>query len=1043
MQWLAEICIRRPVLAWVLVLSLVVVGAFSYRTLPVDRNPQIDLPAIVVTTTQLGASPEDIETDITERVERAVNTIAGISKLRSVSTEGVSQVVIEFQLEKNGDVAAQEVRDKISQIGADLPHGIDPPVIQKVDPDATPILYLSLSADRPIREITEVASKTVQRELESLPGVGDLTIVGGRLRQVNLWLDPARLRAYRLTAAEVARAVANQNVQQPGGPMTQAGRALSLRMKGRVNSVPEFETLVVATRDGSQIRLAHVADVEDGMQDVQTAANIDGKPTVVLALRRQSGTNTVAVIDGVRERLPALRGRLPAGYAIEIVRDESGYIKAAVAAVEEHLVLGALMASIVVLVFLRNWRSTIIAAIAIPASIVSTFALMHVMGFSLNVLTLLALTLSVGIVIDDAIVVLENISRLREERRLSGLEAAVEGTREIGLAVLATTLSLVAVFLPVAFMSGLVGRFMHSFGLTMAFAILVSLFVAFTLVPMLASRWLTLDADPAGAPRPGRAFAALERGYTGLLRWALAHRWVIVLACAASLASCVPLMARVGRDFMPRNDEAQFEIGVQAPEGTTVQQTELTATRLAHAVRTVPGVDSTIVLVGNDAGRSTNRAQVFVRLVDVRERRDSQYALMDRVRAEILPRFAGERLRTDVSKASSLTGGSASTKEIAYSLTGPDLVKLGEYAARIVTALQQTPGVVDVATSLVLGKPEVAVTIDRAKAAELGVEVGDVASTLHMMIGGQRVSRYFEGGEQYDVRARAVARWRTTAEGVVQMGVPSVKLGTVSLDNLARFEEGTGPSQVDRLGRRRTVTITANMERGFSQQVALTAIDRAVAGLRLEPGYRAATEGTSAEMGKASVAFLTAFLLSIVFMYLVLAAQFESWLHPVTILLALPLTVPFALVSILLFGQSLNLYTALGILVLFGVVKKNAILQIDHTIALRAAGLPRLDAILEANRNRLRPILMTTLAFVAGMLPLLFARGVGAGDSRAIGSVIAGGQTLSLLLTLLATPVFYSLFDDLSSDFAPRRWLARLRGRQPAPRVVERSAPTS
>jgi HAE1 family hydrophobic/amphiphilic exporter-1 len=1031
------------VFAWVLVLSLVVIGTFSYRTLPVDRLPQIDLPAIVVTTTQVGASPEDIESDITDRVERAVNTISGISKLRSTSTEGVSQVVIEFQLEKNGDVAAQEVRDKISQILADLPPGLDPPVIQKIDPDATPILYLSLSADRPIRELTEIADKTVRRELESLPGVGDLTIVGGRLRQVNLWLDPARLRAYRLTAAEVARAVANQNVQLPGGPMTQAGRALTLRMKGRVDSVREFESLVVATRDGSQVRVAHIADVEDGMKDVQTAANIDGKPTVILALRRQAGTNTVAVVDGVRDRLTSIRARLPAGYAIEVVRDESESIKASVDEVEEHLVVGALLASLVVLLFLRNWRSTLIAAISIPASIVSTFALMAAMGFSLNIITLLALTLSVGIVIDDAIVVLENVYRLMDERGLSPMQAAVEGTREIGLAVLATTLSLVAVFLPVAFMSGLVGRLLYSFGLTMAFAILVSLFVAFTLVPMLASRWLTPPPKKAGASGGGRFAAALDRRYAGLLRWSMAHRWVIVLACVVSLASCVPLFARIGKDFMPRNDESQFEVGVHAPEGTTVQQTELIATRVAQAVRTVPGVDYTIVLVGNDSSRSTNKAQVFVRLVDVRVRQQSQYQLMDRVRAEILPRFQTDSLRMTVSKASGLTGGDASTKEVAYSLTGADLRKLGEYANRIVAALRKTPGVVDIDTSLVLGKPEVAVTIDRAKAAELGVEVGDAATTLNMMVGGQRISRYFEAGEQYEVRARAVPRWRTTAEAVVQMGVPSVKLGTVSLDNLARFEEGVGPSQVDRLGRRRTVTITANMQSGFSQQAALTAIARAVTELRLEPGYGAATAGTSAEMGKATQAFITAFLLSIVFMYLVLAAQFESWLHPVTILLALPLTVPFALMAIALFGQSINLYTALGVLVLFGVVKKNAILQIDHTITLRARGLSRLDAIMEANRDRLRPILMTTLAFVAGMMPLLLARGVGAGDSRAIGSVIAGGQTLSLLLTLVATPVFYSLFDDLATGFAPRRWLARLRRREPAPVAVERSAPTS
>jgi HAE1 family hydrophobic/amphiphilic exporter-1 len=804
--------------------------------------------------------------------------------------------------------------------------------------------------------------------------------------------------------------------------------------------VREFETLVVASRDGSQIRLVDVAAVEDGMQDVKTAANIDGKSTVLLSLRRQSGTNTVAVADGVRARLDEIRARLPAGYSIQIVRDESDYIKAAVSAVQEHLVVGALLAALVVLIFLGNWRSTLIAAIAIPASIISTFALMYVMGFSLNILTLLALTLSVGIVIDDAIVVLENICRLMEEKRLPALQAAREGTREIGLAVLATTLSLVAVFLPVSFMRGLVGRFMYSFGFTMAFAILASLFVAYTIVPVMASRWLTFAPDAARTSREARVFAGLARGYGAILRWSMGHRWVIVLASAAALASCVPLAARVGRDFVPRNDESQFEVAVHAPEGTTVEETELIETRIARAIRAVPGVDYTIVLVGNDATRSTNRGTIFVRLTDVRTRAESQYQLMDRVRREVLPRVAGPNLRVSVSPAAGLTGGGTGNKEVAYALSGPDLRMLGEYARRIETALKGTPGVVDVDTSLVFGKPEVAVRLDRAKAAELGVQVADVATTLNTMVGGRRVSWYFERGEEYEVHARAVPSWRTSKEDVARMGVPSVRLGTVSLDNVATFQDDTGPSEIDRLGRRRTVTITANMQSGYSQQVAITAIARAVAGLRLAPGYGAAPEGTSAELGKATRNFVIAFLLSVVFMYLVLAAQFESWLHPVTILLALPLTVPFALVSILVFRQSLNIYTALGMLVLFGVVKKNAILQIDHTIKLRAQGLARLDAILEANRDRFRPILMTTLAFVAGMLPLLFARGTGAGDSRAVGSVIAGGQTLVLLLTLVATPVFYSLFDDLQTRFAPRRWAAQLLGRRPAPRAAERRA---
>jgi HAE1 family hydrophobic/amphiphilic exporter-1 len=1033
MQWLAEISIKRPVFASVLILSLVVVGVFSYFNLGVDRFPKVEFPVVSVTIRQPGAAPEDVETEITDKVERAVNTVAGIDEMRSVSTEGVAQVFVQFQLEKDVDVAAQEVRDKVNQILADLPRDIDPPIIDKVDPDAAPVLFLALAAERPIREITEFADKTVRRELESLAGVGQVLLLGGQPRQINLWLDPARLRAYNLTVAEVTRAVANQNLSLPGGNVGQGARELTVRMKGRVDSVREFDGLVVAGRNGTHVKLQDVGSVEDGTEELETAANIDGRPTVLLAIRKQSGTNTVAVIDGVKQRLGELEPRLPAGYSLRVVRDQSEYIEASVHTVQEHLVLGAFLAALVVLLFLRNWRSTVIAAIAIPASIVSTFALMWAMGFTLNIITLLGLTLAVGIVIDDAIVVLENIYRLMEEKGLPPMQAALEGTREIGLAVLATTLSLVAVFLPVAFMGGIVGRFMNSFGLTMAFSILVSLFVAYTLTPMMASRWLSFDKHAKRTSREGRFFAPIEREYGRILRWAMAHRWVVVLASVAVLVSVVPLFAIGGKDFLPKNDESQFGVAIRAPEGTTVEQTELIANRIARAIKPLPGVAYTIVTVGDDDRRTANVGTIFVKLVDVRKREQAQFQLMDRIRTEVLPQFKDLGLRTSVSQVAAITGGGGSSKEVAYYVSGPDLRKLGEYAQRLTAALERTPGVVDVDTTLVLGKPEISVKLDRAKAAELGVQVADVATTLQTMVAGREISTYNESGEQYEVHARALPTARTDAEALSQMAVPSTKLGAVSLDNVARFEESQGPSQVDRLGRRRQVTITANIRPGYSQQVALDALRKEIAALRLDPAYSHGTTGTSREMGKAAKNFLLAFVLSLIFMYLVLAAQFESWLHPVTILLALPLTLPFALVSIIAFGQSLNIYTALGLLVLFGVVKKNAILQIDHTIALRAQGLSRLDAILQANRDRLRPILMTTFAFVAGMLPLLVSRGVGSGDNQAIGSVIAGGQTLSLLLTLLATPVFYSLFDDLQAWWAPRAWLVTTLGKSRRP----------
>jgi len=853
-----------------------------------------------------------------------------------------------------------------------------------------------------------------------------VTLVGSRLRQINLWLDPARLRAYGLTAAEVTRAIANQNLMLPGGNLAQGSRELTVRMKGRVNSVPEFDGIVVATRAGAQITLAQVGRAEDGTEEAETAGNVDGKSAVILAVQRQSGTNTVAVVDEVTKRLNAMRSRLPAGYKLEIVRDQSDFIKDSVKTVQEHLIVGAILAALVVLLFLRNWRSTLIAAIAIPASIISTFALMSAMGFTLNLLTLLALTLAVGIVIDDAIVVLENIYRHMEEKGLSPFEAAIEGTREIGLAVLATTLSLVAVFLPVAFMGGIVGRFMYSFGLTMAFSILVSLLVAYTLTPMMSSRWLWVNKEGRHSSKDSRFFRLLDNGYERLLRWAMAHRWVIVTLSVVALLSILPLFLMVGKDFLPKNDESQFEVSVRAPEGTTLEQTELLATRIGREIKGLPGVAYTVPLVGNDERRTANLASIFVKLTDIHKRQASQFEIMHQVRKTVLPKFADQNLRTAVSQVAAISGGGMSNKEIAFYISGPDLQKLGEYSRRLTAALAKVPGVVDIDTSLILGKPELSVNLDRRKAAELGVQVADVADTLSVMVGGRKTSTYNENGEQYEVHSRAVQQWRTTAEGVSQMAVPSTKLGAVSMDNVARFQEGEGPSQVDRIARRRQVTISANMQTGYDQQSALDALWKEVKAMGLDPAYQPGVMGTSKEMGTAAVNFGLAFLLSIIFMYLILAAQFESWLHPVTILLALPLTVPFALVSILVFQQSLNIFTALGLLVLFGIVKKNSILQIDHMIGLRAQGMLRNDAIIQANRDRLRPILMTTLAFVAGMLPLLISSGPGSGSNRAIGSVIAGGQTLGLLLTLLATPVAYSLFDDLAVRYAPRAWLARL-----------------
>ena len=1027
MQWLANLSVRRAVFASVLMLTIVVVGLAGYRSLGVDAFPKVDFPTVSITTRLDGAAPEEVETQITDKIEAAVNTISGIDDLRSISSEGVSQVYVTFQLEKSVDVAAQEVRDHVSTALPDLPEGIDQPVIQKLDPDASPILYVAVAGPQPIREVTEVADKQIRRAIENIPGVGQVNLVGGRKRQLNAWLDTDALRAHGLTAADVQRAIASQNLAAPGGSVETGPRNLTLRVKGRVETPVELGRIVVRQSGDHPIRVEDVARVEDGAEHEDTAATLDGKPTLVMSIRKQSGENTVAVVKAIRGRLSEVERALPAGYELQVVRDASLTIQTQVDAVKEHLVLGAIFAALVVLLFLGNVRSTAIAAIAIPISIIGTFGLMAYKGFTLNIITLLALALAVGIVIDDAIVVLENIFRFVHEKRMKPFRAAIAATKDIGLAVLATTLSLLAVFLPIGFMSGIVGRFMSSFGFTMAFAIGVSLLVSFTVTPMLAARWL----DPPGAKkRPSvlerlvdRLYHPVERGYMAMLRWSMSHRWVILLGCVAAMGSCGPLFKAVPKGFIPENDEAQFEINVRTPEGTSLPATLLTADRIASETRRIPGVAYTLATIGDNEQRTPNLARIYVKLVDPKDRAASHRELMARTRRDVLSRF-GKDLRVDVSDVAMFNTGT-STKLVQYVVSGPSVGELARVADRVMAKLRQFPGATDVDSSLVLGKPEVQLDVLRDKAADLGVQVADISNAARLMVGGLKASTYEENGEDYDIRLRAGEADRSRLDRLGSITVPSTKVGSVALRDVVHFREETGPSEVNRLNRRRQVTISANVLPGFGESDVLSALERIVRDERLPAGYAAEAIGRSKETGRAAAAFGFAFLLSFIFMYLVLAAQFESWVHPFTILVSLPLTVPFALLSLLIFRQSLTIMSALGLLVLFGIVKKNSILQVDHANNLRAEGMPRDQAILVANRDRLRPILMTTIAFVAGMLPLMTSRGIGAGINRATAGIVIGGQSLSLLLTLLATPVVYSVLDDLAA------WLRRRFGRGP------------
>jgi HAE1 family hydrophobic/amphiphilic exporter-1 len=1012
MQKLAELCIRRPVFATMLILSITVVGIFSFFSLGVDLLPKVDLPTVSVTVSNPGASAEQIETEITKKIEDAVNTISGIDELRSTSSEGVAQVIASFILEKDGDVAAQEVRDKVNLIVADLPETAKQPVIQKFDPDAAPIMQIAVAAPRPLRDVTQIAKKRIKEQIENIPGVGQVQIVGGADREIHVWVDPDKLRAYNLTISEVATALRQQNMELPGGRVDQGPRELTVRTMGRLSDPKAFNDVAVALRGSYVVKISDIGRAVDGEEELRSVSRLNGQPAVTLVVSKQSGQNTVAVANGVKARLAELQVDLPKDVRAEVVSDQSIFIQAAVSSIETHLVEGSILASIIIFIFLANIRTTLIAAVAIPTSIISTFGLMAAMGYTLNQITMLALTLMVGIVIDDAIIVLENIYRYMEEKGLSPMEAALEGTKEIGLAVMATTLSLLAVFVPVGFMGGIVGRFMSSFGLTASFAIAVSLLVSFTLTPMLCSRFVKPPAkNGAGrSSKDSRFFRPVDQLYIRMLAWSMGHRRAIVAISVAVVLSIVPLFMVIGKNFTPVDDRSEFQVSIRTPEGSSLAATASVAERIARDLRQLTSVTDTLTRVGGGSREAVNTASILVKLTPMNKRKLSQKDMEGEAR-EVLSRYP-EELRTGVGAAQSTGGGGAG--DVQFAVAGPDLEKLEQYSGDLLAKLKEIPYVVDADTSLSFGKPELRIEIDRLRAADLGVRVGDIAQALNTLVAGQIVSTFNADSDQYDVRLRAESQFRASSEGLKRMIVPSTKVqrGWVSLSEVTRINEEKGPSAIERLNRQRQVTLSANILPGGSQAEVISRMEKIEGEMDLDPQYGLILAGLSKELGRTGYYFVLAISLSFIFMYMVLAAQFESFIHPITILLTLPLAVPFGILSLLVMGQTVNIFSGLGLLLLFGIVKKNAILQIDHTNGLRAKGMNRYDAIMQANRDRLRPILMTTLALVAGMIPLVISTGPGSATNRSIGVLVVGGQTLCLLLTLLAVPVFYELFEE-------------------------------
>ena len=1059
-----DLCIRRPVFTVMLVSAPVVLGIIGRTRLGVDLLPNVEMPIVVVTTTLKGASVEEMETSVTKPIEQIINTVSGIDELRSTTKEGISQVVVQFVLEKDRDVAAQEVRDKISTIMAQLPVGIDPPIIDKVDLNAMPVLQIAVSGQRPMQEITEIARKKIKEDLESVSGVGAVIVVGGRQRAVNVYIDTDRLASRNLSIEDVRQALIRQNLELPGGRVDQGARELVLRTMGRVDTAAGFLDLIVANQNGYPVRIRDIGRVVDSFEEPRSLARLDGRNAVSLIVQKQSGANTVEVVRRVKARFDRLRALLPPDIETFVVKDQSRFIVRSIEELNFHLVIAAVLVALTIMLFIQDWRTTLIASLAIPASIVATFAFMHWMGYTLNNMTMLGLILAIGIVIDDAVVINENIFRHMEEHGVSAREAASSATREIALAVSATTLSLLVIFVPIIFMGGRIGRFFSSFGATVAFAILMSWFVSFTMTPMLCSRFLKLRKKTHGS-KENIIWRAIDTFYGWILGWSLRHRWVIVLTTAAMLVATVFLFTIVGFDFLPRDDQSEFEVALTLREGTSLAEADRLFARIEGRLAQLHGVTNVFCTIGDTTGRmargqgDVTNGTIYARLTDLEERTRAWYdwkfwylAILNRpetdpryftqfdvqreARAIMEPIAAENRrlVRSFAVQDSSLFSGTGFRQSlIDFNLRGPDLNKLKEYGdpsrGIIVNWMRQQPNYVDVDSSLSFGKPELRVKIDREKASDLGIPVQTIAATLNVLVGGEPVTKYKELDEQYDVWLRAELPYRDRKEAIERLTIPSPKAGLVQLANVAQLADAEGPAAIERYGMTRQVVITANLEGNKALGDAVREISAFVDSLNLPADYRYEFIGRAKVMGESNQNFLIAFLTSFVFMYMILAAQFESFVHPITILLALPLTLPFALISLILLRTNLNIYAMFGLFMLFGIVKKNGILQVDFTNVLRRRGVPLREAILEANHTRLRPILMTTVMLIAAMIPIALGQGPGAASRASLAKVILGGQTLSLLVTLLVTPVAYSLWEDFSELAA--RAVRRRRVEQP------------
>jgi len=1014
-----------------LVMSLVVLGTFSFRGLGVDLFPKADPATVSVTLFLPGASPDEMSTTVVEPMEQAISGVSGIDELQARIAEGRANITVRFVLERDINDASNDVREKVAGAIRNMPPQLLPPVITKVDPDADPVMSLIVSSDAmSLRTLTELTDKQIARVIQTVNGVGEVSIAGGRAREIHVVVDVEKLNSYGLSMQDVRDALVAENVEIPGGTIEQGKGQLLLRTLGRVDASPDFDNIVVSTKNGTPIRVSDIGHAIDGFERPTSAVWLGNTPAVMLDVRRAMGENTVAVIEGVRAKLATIDKSLPTNVKMTVIRDDSRFIYASISSLEEHLIFGALFATVVVMVFIRNLRAVIISALAIPASIISSFTLMNLMGFTLNNMTLLAITLAVGIVIDDAIVVLENIFRYMEEKGCTAYEAAIQGTREVALAVMATTLSLVVIFIPIAFMNGYAKRFINPFGWTMAFAILVSMLVSFTLTPMLSSRFLRLsDAASDHKTKERGFFHWLDEWYARQVNWALDHSNLIIAISVVTALLTIPLNRMVGREFVPNEDMGEWTVHADAPEGTSLEGTSEIAFKLLKDISGIEGVadiEPSIGVSGQTASSPTH-IHFLCQAKPIEERKNTQAQIITEMRRRLA---AHPGYRPTISSRNALgSGEGAGGFAIAANILGPDLGQIVDYSKRALEAAANVPSITEYKLALNVSNPEVHVAVDRKRAADLGVRMSTIGNTLRLAVSGDdQISFYKEGQEQYPVKIRVLEEQRGDIEQIGRLTVPSPN-GPVRIDNIARLERGLGPTTLQRSDRQFTVMMIADIAPGHALDEASADVRKMLAGLNMPPTMSYRLQGQSKILDETTANLIMAISLAMIFVYMVLASQFESFLQPVVIMLVLPIAVPFALFTLWVTGRTLNLWSALGMLLLLGIVKKNSILQVDYANVLRARGVPLRDAIVESCRTRLRPILMTTTAIIAGLIPTSLGIGIGGTGRAAIAVTIIGGQSLCLFLTLLLVPVAYVKFDALEQALvgdAAKRWLGKV-----------------